>query len=83
MESSMMVTMEAITSTKTGMRTSGRTSERISETVTFDATSVSRVASPSPSPLMKVPVTASNGHRPSSCTNPTLLRHKPSRMMSG
>ena len=78
MESSTAVTNEAITSTKTGIRNSGRTKLRISDTVTLDPIKTSVVAMPNPRAFTTVPDTANKGHKPSNCTKPGLLYHKPS-----
>ena len=64
MLNSMVVTIEAIISTNTGMRISDFNQGRINETILLDNTSVIKVAMPSPSPLITVPVTASRGHKP-------------------
>ena len=64
MINSMVVTIEAIISTKTGIRISAFSQGRVSETMLLDKTRVIKVAMPSPRPLMMVPVTASRGHRP-------------------
>ena len=64
----MAVTIDAITKTKTGNRISLGIAFRITETVTFEQTKVIVVASPSPKLLIKVLLTANNGHNPNNAT---------------
>jgi len=78
MLNSTAVTKEAMTITQTGNLTSERTKFRINDTVQLDRVNTRVVASPRPSPLMAVLVTASSGHSPSSATSAWLLFYKPS-----
>ena len=82
MNISTSVTRAAINSTNTGMRTWGLIMPRNIETTPFEATITAVVASPIPSPLVAVPVTASSGHNASSCAKTTLLVHRPSLIIA-
>src|SRR5690606_871584 len=68
--------------TKAGRRTASVTALRISDTATLELTSTSMVAMPSPRALTVVLLTPSRGHKPSSCTRPGLLCHRPSAVSS-
>ena len=77
-----MVTKAAMIITKIGMRISLGTQFRIIDTVVFEPINTSVVASPKPSPLVIVAVTASKGHKPNSCTNAGLFFHRPCQLNS-
>src|SRR5690606_36777657 len=74
----MQVVTAAMIMTKAGRRTASVTALRISDTATLELTSTNMVAMPSPRALTVVLPTPSRGHRPSSCTRPELLCHRPS-----
>jgi hypothetical protein len=77
MVSSMMVTIEAMISIKTGKRISWRSKFLMSDTSVPDNISVIVVAIPRPSPLIAVDVTANSGHKPNNWTNAELLVQSP------
>src|SRR5690606_28237953 len=78
----MQVVTEAMIMTKAGRRTASVTALRISDTAMLELTNTRMVAMPRPRALTAVLLTPSNGHRPSSCTSPGLLCHRPSAVSS-
>src|SRR5688572_29574815 len=72
------VLTSAVTSSRySGIRTARTSTARNSDISGFATTSTIVVNTPSASPFTNDVLTASSGHKPTSCANATLLRHTP------